>query len=175
MTTSTPGAFVHRPVTALTMTPPSLATHLFDAAALARLRAAADLRADVITSFTSPPPEFDLSDIEVLVTGWGCPELTADALRDMPVLRAVIGTGGNAAPLAPDAVLPEGVRLTNARLQNSRPVAEYALAMIVLAGKETFTAAHRYATRRTHLDREEEFPRSGNFGRKVGIVGASTT
>src|SRR5699024_12770097 len=55
------------------------------------------------------------------------------------------------------------------------PVAEYALAMILLAGKETFTAAHRYATRRTHLDREEEFPRSGNFGRTVGIVGASTT
>lgn len=175
MTTSIPGATVHPPVTALAMTPPSLATHLFDEAALARLRAAADVRAGVITSFTSPPPELDLSEVEVLVTGWGCPELTADVLRRMPALRAVVGTGGSAAPLAPDAVLPQGVRLTNAQLQNSRPVAEYALAMILLAGKETFTAAHRYATRRTHLDREEEFPRSGNFGRTVGIVGASTT
>src|SRR5699024_12404371 len=55
------------------------------------------------------------------------------------------------------------------------PVAEYALAMILLAGKETFTAAHRYATRRTQLDPEEELPRSGNFGRTVGIVVASTT
>src|SRR5699024_9378991 len=175
MTTSIPGATVHPPVTALAMTPPSLATHLFDEAALARLRAAADVRAGVINSFTSPPPELDLSEVQVLVTGWGCPELTADVLRRMPALRAVVGTGGSAAPLAPDAVLPQGVRLTNAQLQNSRPVAEYALAMILLAGKETFTAAHRYATRRTHLDREEELPRSGNFGRTGGIGGASTT
>src|SRR5699024_5729867 len=108
MTTSIPGATVHPPVTALAMTPPSLATHLFDEAALARLRAAADVRAGVITSFTSPPPELDLSDIEVLVTGWGCPELTADVLRRMPALRAVVGAGGSAAPLAPDAVLPQG-------------------------------------------------------------------
>src|SRR5699024_11498777 len=53
-------------------------------------------------------PIFDLSDIEVLVTGWGCPELTADVLRRMPALRAVVGAGGSAAPLAPDAVLPQG-------------------------------------------------------------------
>src|SRR3954470_14134466 len=42
-----------------------------------------------------------LADVEVLITGWGTPELTESTLDAMPRLRAVVHAGGSAAPLLP--------------------------------------------------------------------------
>jgi phosphoglycerate dehydrogenase-like enzyme len=50
------------------------------------------------------------------------------------------------------------------------PVAEYAVAMIVLAGKNAFRAAHAYSSTGR---RPAVLEGVGNFGRTVGLVGAS--
>jgi phosphoglycerate dehydrogenase-like enzyme len=53
-------------------------------------------------------------------------------------------------------------------------VAEFTLGLILLAGKSAITASHLYRQRQTKIDREQEFPDTGNYERAIGIVGAST-
>ncbi|XAS70157.1 hydroxyacid dehydrogenase [Micrococcaceae bacterium Sec5.1] len=45
--------------------------------------------------------------------------------------------------------------------------------MILLANKQAFESARMYAERRSPIDREQEFPRAGNYQKTVGLVGAS--
>ena len=160
---------------ALSMRPASLAHHLFDDDARARLSAVADVHPAVLEDFGTPQARTVLAQADVLVTGWGAPPLTDDVVAGAPRLRAVASTSGGAGHLLGPAARARGLRLTNARTANSRPVAEYALAMILLAGKRAVPAAHRYAERRAFVDREAEFPDAGNHQRLVGLVGASTT
>jgi phosphoglycerate dehydrogenase-like enzyme len=56
---------------------------------------------------------------------------------------------------------------------DTRPVAEYTLAMILLANKDILAMAQRYRAERRTLDLVGDYPTTGNFGRTVGIVGAS--
>jgi phosphoglycerate dehydrogenase-like enzyme len=160
---------------ALAMRPASLAAHLFDPAARGRLAAVADVHPEVLEDFESPPARRVLAATDVLITGWGISKLTDDVMAAAPRLRAIVHTGGNASHLLGPAATRRGLILTNARLANSRPVAEYALAMILLAGKRVLRSARLYADRRDRIDREQAFPDAGNHGLVIGIVGASTT
>jgi len=159
----------------LTMRPASLAGHLFDDDARRRLAAIADVYPDVLEELDSAEARKVLAGTDVLVTGWGAPALSDDTVRAAPRLRAVVGTGGGVNHVLSEAVRSTVPVLTNARVANSRPVAEYVLAAILLAGKSALPAARHYAERRGAIDREAEYPDAGNNGRVVGIVGASTT
>ncbi|MFC7876583.1 hydroxyacid dehydrogenase [Isoptericola sp. NPDC057391] len=165
----------HRLAVVLSMRPASLADHLLDAALRRRLEEVADLHPEVLTELHTPAARDALSTADVLLTGWGAPPLPDETFAAATRLRAVLHAGGDAWHLlGPDARAANLV-VTNSRAANSVPVAEYAQAMIVLAGKQVLPAARRYAAQRRHLDREEHFPHAGNFRRRVGIVGASTT
>src|SRR3954454_8012408 len=113
-----------------------------------------------------------LADVEVLITGWGTPELTESTLEKMPRLRAVVHAGGSAAPLLPTSMHGR-IRVSAAAEVNAIPVAEYTLAMVLLASKQVFHSSARYRAERCYIDREVEFPHAGNFGQTVGIVGSS--
>lgn len=151
--------------------PASLAEHLFgpDLAAL-------DDFASSVTSgegWTSPELLVALRDADCLITGWGVPEIPVGLLAQSPRLRAVVHAGG----AVPESLLTEAARVglvvRDVGLANAVPVAEFAVAMILLAGKEVFTASRLYRSRQAFIDREVAFPDAGNFGRVVGIVGAS--
>ncbi|EWS82305.1 2-hydroxyacid dehydrogenase [Brachybacterium phenoliresistens] len=119
-------------------------------------------------------PDARTAEAEILLLGWGSPALDATALARFPRLGLVAFAGGEAAkaidPVAADAA---GILRTNAGEANSRPVAEFTLAAVLLAGTGAFWAQRTYAREQAFLDREARMPTLGNHGRTVGIVGAS--
>lgn len=158
----------------LSMRPASLAQHLFDDGTRSRLDEVADVDPAVLEDLGTPEARAALAQADVLVTGWGAPPLTDEVLAAAPRLRAVVATSGGVSSPG-GAAHARGLRVTSARAANSRPVAEYALAMILLAGKRALPAARRYTGSRAFVDREAQFPDAGNHQRLVGLVGASTT
>lgn len=118
----------------------------------------------------------DLADpeaVDVLLMGWGAADLSSDDLDALVRLKAVVHFGGGTEGQRLASL--RGVRTANAKEVNALPVAEFTLAMIALAAKDAFWAAHRYRTEQRFFDRELEFGDTGLGARPVGIVGASTT
>ncbi|GAA4491898.1 hydroxyacid dehydrogenase [Microbacterium panaciterrae] len=126
----------------------------------------------ILTSFAQAAAS-ELDEVELLVTGWGAPSLGASELDAMPNLRGVVHWGGGVAFLDP-AAAERGIAVSSARAANAIPVAEFTVAMIVLAAKDAFWASRSYVQQQRRIDRELELPHAGLFGTTVGIVGASS-
>src|SRR3954447_22204352 len=148
-----------RPEVVLSMRP-DLPGRLFTPAARERLAAVASVGTDLGTA-------------EVLLTGWGCPPVTAEVLATAPRLRAIVHAAGGVKGHVTDACWERGILVSTAADANAVPVAEYTLAMILLANKGVHRAAREYARRRGAMDLVAELPGVGNYRRTVGIVGAS--
>ncbi|MEU8435953.1 hydroxyacid dehydrogenase [Streptomyces sp. NPDC029216] len=116
-----------------------------------------------------------LARAEVLLTGWGCPPLDADALRRMPRLRAVVHAAGSVKQHVTEACWERGLVVSSAAAANALPVAEYTLAAILFANKRVLEAAHAYRAARAPVDPLRRYPGVGNYRRTVGLVGASRT
>ncbi|MET7324600.1 hydroxyacid dehydrogenase [Streptomyces sp. NPDC005549] len=146
---------------------------LFPPPLMARLTATADLDpAVVVRDFADPAAADALARAEVLVTGWGCPRLDDGLLVTAPRLRAVLHAAGSVRSLVGEALWERGITVSSAVTANAVPVAEYTLAMILLAGKDTFT--HRERFRVTHAyPPPAETAATGNVGRRIGVIGAS--
>ena len=110
---------------------------------------------------------------EVLLTCWGCPPVTAEVLATAPHLRAIVHAGGGVKGHVTDACWERGILVSTAADANAVPVAEYTLAMILIANKGVQRAARAYAERRGPMDLVTELPGVGNYRKTVGIVGAS--
>jgi phosphoglycerate dehydrogenase-like enzyme len=146
--------------------------HLFTAAQQARLAACGRIVDPVpLSSWDDPRADTLLADTEVLVGHWGCPTLTADVLARAPRLRLFAYGAGTVKWQVTDAVFERGIVVTSAAAANAVPVAEYAVAAILLANKGVFLVREqqRDPDARLTLDRS----RIGNCGTRVGIVGAS--
>jgi phosphoglycerate dehydrogenase-like enzyme len=143
---------------------------LFPEPLWARLTGLVDLAVpDVLTDFDRD----DLADVEVLVTGWGCPLIDDRALRRMPALRLVAHTAGTVKGHVSPVCWEAGVVVTTAAAANGVPVAEFTLAQILLANKAVPDAVRRYAETRS-FSPPTPGPTIGNYQRTVGIIGAST-
>jgi phosphoglycerate dehydrogenase-like enzyme len=150
---------------------PGLAERLFGATELGRIRAVASLDENLtIGDFTSAAPGL-LAGVDALITGWGCPEIGPAELDAMPRLRAIFHAGGTVrAHVGPD-VWSRGILVTSAADANALPVAEYTLAAILQAGKGVPRLASAYAANPCFSpDNDRDI---GNYGRTVGIIGAS--
>jgi phosphoglycerate dehydrogenase-like enzyme len=109
-----------------------------------------------------------LADVEILVSGWGCPRLTAGILSHAPRLRAVMHAAGTVKSLVSDALWERGIVVSSAADANAGPVTAHTLALVTLAARRTLSTAAGYA------DGWPAFgSRAGADGRTVGIVGAS--
>jgi phosphoglycerate dehydrogenase-like enzyme len=145
---------------------------LFPADLLERLRTLVRLEpGPTLTTFETVEV---LRDVDVLVTGWGCPRIDAAVLAAAPRLRAVIHAAGSVKGHVDPAVFAGGVVVSSAAQANAVPVAEYTVAAIVFAAKRVLTRAGWYAH-----DRAAGEWRSGGgtglFGRTIGVIGASRT
>ena len=115
----------------------------------------------------------DLPDVDLLVTGWGCPPITEQALRRLPSLKAVVHTAGSVRGFVTDACWDRGIAVSSAARANAVPVAEYTVAMVLLSGKRVLERARDY--RETGQMALYDVPATvGNFGTTVGILSAST-
>jgi phosphoglycerate dehydrogenase-like enzyme len=161
-----------RPRVALALSGPPLRDALFSDRLRARLQQLADCDLDaVVTDFSAPP--LDLSPVEVLLTGWGCPRIDGAALARLPRLELIAHAAGTVKGHVDPVCWDRGIAVTTAASANAVPVAEFTLAQIILAGKATLTASHLYRERRAKVGRAD-LPVIGNYDRTVGIIGAST-
>lgn len=162
-----------RPRAALAMAPDAAAAVL-DPGALAALSRVCDLApGPVLDDFGTERARAVLREVDVLVTGWGCPPLDRPALDAAPRLRAVVHTAGSVRGHVTAECWERGIEVSSAAAANALPVAEYTVAMILLTGKRVLERARDFrATRRP--DGWLRTPRDvGNFGRTVGILSAS--
>lgn len=151
---------------------PSFEAH-FDADRLGRLAELVALGEQPwFPELDSPTARTRLREVEVLVTSWGAPALTPQRLAGAPTLRAVFHCAGSVRALVSDEVWRRGLLVTSGADTNAVPVAEFTLAMVVLAGKKApFIAAAR-------LDRPPAADGGpwgdlSNYRRTVGVVGFS--
>ncbi|WP_326731754.1 hydroxyacid dehydrogenase [Streptomyces phaeochromogenes] len=126
----------------------------------------------VAQDFTDPGVTAALAETEILITGWGCPPVDAAVLAAAPRLRAILHAAGSIRSVVTDACWERGLIVCSAVQANALPVAEYALAMILLAGKDAFALNDRYR-REYAYPLPQELTGLGNNGRRVGIIGAS--
>jgi len=146
---------------------------LFDAGSMRRLASVAALDPSrTITDFHAFEPAM-LDRLEVLITGWGAPVVGARELELMPRLRAIIHAAGTVKDHVDPDVWDRGILVTTAAAANAYPVAEYTLAMILLAGKGVLPLAREYRADPA-LDVATRYPGIGNYRRTVGIIGASS-
>jgi phosphoglycerate dehydrogenase-like enzyme len=154
--------------------PPETERRVLDPAARARLAALCMLPDPrPLAAWDEPRTATLMARAEVLITGWYCPPIPEAVLAAAPRLRLIAHTGGTVKGLVPLAAWARGIAVTNAVAANARPVAEWTLAMILLAGKQAFAAREAYRTQRRRWPQGIEWDRIGNRGRVVGLVGAS--
>jgi len=161
---------VSRPTIVLAMLD-GLLDWAFTSAQLDRLEALGDLDRRPLAAFDDAAARARLRDADVLVGHWGCPTLTAEVLAAAPRLRLFAYAAGTVKWQVTDAVWDRDLVVTSAAAANAVPVAEYTVAMVLLANKGVllFRERQRDPDARVPLD-----PTSvGNHGRRVGLVGAS--
>lgn len=111
-----------------------------------------------------------LPDVDVLLTGWGCPRIGPEVLEAAPKLQAILHAAGSVKAIVDPAVYDRGIQVSSAATANAQPVAEFTVAAIVLAGKRAFRLAAQY-----RLERRKADPHGmpGSYGTTVGLLGAS--
>jgi phosphoglycerate dehydrogenase-like enzyme len=112
-----------------------------------------------------------LAQADVLLGHWGCPTLTADVVARAPRLRLFAYAAGTVKWQVTDAMWDHGVVVTSAAAANAVPVAEFTVAMIVLANKAALLFRERMRDPRAPVPLDHM--RIGNVGKTIGIVGAS--
>ncbi|MEU9367629.1 hydroxyacid dehydrogenase [Streptomyces avermitilis] len=113
-----------------------------------------------------------LASVDVLVTGWGAPRLTAELLDSAPRLALVLYAAGSVRPLVTEESWARGVRVTSAGTLIADKVADFALSQILYALKHgwryVLTARHARAAAVRHTE-------LGTAGATVGLVSLGAT
>ncbi|MBR4942191.1 MAG: hydroxyacid dehydrogenase [Clostridia bacterium] len=111
----------------------------------------------------------NFADTETVFSTWGMPALTEEEIKVyLPRLKAVFYAAGSVQFFA-RPFLNCGIKVFSAWAANAVPVAEYTVAQIVLANKGFFKTMG-YRNRDSANMTLGNF--SGNYGAKVGIIGA---
>ncbi|WP_155375294.1 hydroxyacid dehydrogenase [Catellatospora vulcania] len=153
---------------------PAVVPHILTPRIRTALEAVAEVAAPLADDFSRADVRAALRDTEVLFTCWGCPPLDETVLAAAPALRAVVHAAGTVRHHVTEACWSRGIAVTSAVDANSVPVAEFAVAAILLSNKGVLRARDLYRARRgEQVDWRAELPYVGNYRRTVGLVGAS--
>lgn len=111
------------------------------------------------------------ADVEHIFATWGMPCFTEEEIRRyLPALRSVFYAAGTVRYFA-EPFLKSGIRVYSAWAANAIPVAEYAAAQIILAGKGYFSTAPLLKAQRVEEAQALRDVMPGNFHKKVGLIG----
>lgn len=110
-----------------------------------------------------------LHDLEVIFSTWNMLELTKEQLARLPRLKAVFYAAGDTRYFC-GPFLNAGIAVCCAAAANGVPVAEFALAQVLLAG------AGAWRNRREYIDKPSyssgrSYRGGGNFGGRVAVLG----
>lgn len=112
------------------------------------------------------------ADVQCIFSTWGMPKFTEEEIRAcFPKLEALFYGAGSVQGFARE-FLNCGVRVFSAWAANGVPVAEYTVAEIILANKGFFQLS-QVTSRAERIDAKGvSMVYRGNYGAKVGIIGA---
>lgn len=123
-------------------------------------------KADVMAS----PKDF--ADTEYLFSTWGMPTFTEEEIKNyFPSLKAVFYAAGSVQHFA-RPFLNCSVKVFSAWAANAVPVVEYTVAQITLANKGFFHALGIKNQDDYYCARDIAAEYTGNYGAKIGIIGA---
>lgn len=153
---------------------PQFTEHVFAPGQLNRLgRLCEVLQPEPLRELTSPEARAVLAETEILVTGWGPPQLDATTLQAAPKLKLIAHSAGSIKYfMTPEVV--ERVAVTSAVVANAVPVAEFTVAAILFANKGVLAFRDIYRREKRHLRSHPLMAsRLGNYRKTIGIIGAS--
>lgn len=146
----------------------------FHPAVLDKIASVVSLREPAwVSELDSAAARSRLATVEILLTSWGAPRLTAERLAAAPWLRAVFHCAGSVRGVVSDEIWRRGILVTSAAAVDAIPVAEYTLAAIIFAGKRIPYLAARPRRFDQGWGRVERLGDLSNFRRTVGVVGFS--
>ena len=128
-----------------------------------------DLYPEVIDSDNFDEHAHGLGDVEVIFATWGMPRLTAEQLAKMPGLKAVFYAAGNVKAFA-QPLIDNDIILVGAWDINAIPVAEMALAQVILSCRGYYRAMRNYGEAHDQAQ-AKAFHRTGVNGEIVGLIG----
>lgn len=153
---------------------PGVAPRIFSAGRLESLNSGLRLLSpEPMQEFNSSRSRGLLAETDILITGWNCATVDAAVLDTAPRLRHILHAGGTVKHHVDHECWTRGVQVSTAADANAIPVAEYALAMILLANKRVLQIARTLHTEKSPIEPDGLFPDMGNYGKRVGIIGAS--
>jgi len=131
------------------------------------------LHPTAIDSLDAAQADEVLAVADVLVGHWGCVQVDGALLDRAPNLRMVAYAAGTVkGSIAPEA-FERGLLVTSGAAANAVPVAEYTVAAILFANKDVFGARERARPGGDDHPWPKRHRPVGNWGKKVGLVGAS--
>ena len=133
----------------------------------ADLAALLDTSAPLQTAASVQQDPSVLADVEVLLSGWGCPVLDANLLAKMPLLKGVFYGAGSIRGVVTPAFWERTIPITSSYAANAVPVAEYTLAQIILCLKRAWQQVFAIRSRHDYV-RSMTVP--GAYGSTVGII-----
>lgn len=136
------------------------------------LQKLADLDKKIYTveDILAEPEKF--RDVQYIFSTWEMPQMSETEIRTcFPNLQCVFYAAGTVQYFA-RPFLACGVKVFSAWAANAVPVAEYTVAQILLAGKGFFASSRLMSVGKTEEAYRERDRFSGNYGGKVGIIGA---
>ncbi|WP_408960241.1 hydroxyacid dehydrogenase [Natrinema sp. 74] len=112
-----------------------------------------------------------IDGVDVLVTGWGSPRVTADVLQAADDLQLIAHTGGSVGTLVTDAVYDAGIRVVSANDVMAEYTAEHTLGLII--AKLRAVPELDASMKAGEFDADDVDIRS-LYGKDVGLVGLGT-
>ncbi|MDP6455250.1 MAG: hydroxyacid dehydrogenase [SAR202 cluster bacterium] len=134
-----------------------------------RIEELTDLYPHVVNAKNFDQHAGSLRDVEVIFATWGMPNLSDDQLAQMPNLKAVFYAAGNVKAFA-QQLIDHDIVLVSAWAINAIPVAEMALAQVLLSCRGYYRAVRRYSDDHDGAQ-AKSFSRTGVFGETVGLIG----
>lgn len=165
-------AWVKKPAAVFVCDYPENVHNVYDSHTMAILNNALELPETIVSSETLEENRAILEPAEYLFSTWGMPALTEEQLaKYLPNLKAAFYSAGSVQHFA-RPFLKRGIRVFSAWAANAIPVAEYAVAQIILAGKGFYQGLRIQDKegRQAGSDYNRSFP--CNYRTKVGILGA---
>lgn len=148
----------------------AVAQRQFGNGELDALSADVEVLPGVLTDFTDPDAGATMAEVNILLTSWGCPRIDESALERMPKLSAAVHAAGTVKAIVGEAVWDREIPVCSMAELNAIPVAEYALAMILLENKRVLPAAQEYRRAGRFSGARAAV---GNYRRRVGLISAS--
>lgn len=163
-----------RPRLAFAMAPDKT-RHVLNKALIERLAACCTILShEPIEDFATEDARALLRQADILLTGWGCPYIDRAVLAAAPDLKLVAHAAGTVKFLVDPSLYEAGILVTHAAEANAIPVAEFTLAAIIFANKRVLELRDLYradhSRRSTWAVMDEPI---GNYGRTIGLIGAS--